>query len=115
MFVWNDKEQDNFADKDFAERNPHIIIFNEMRVGVIGWQDKIDYLWFGPIFIMPEYQNKAIGSYLVRQFIDKADNRNLPVRLQTLRKNENAKKFYEKLGFKTLSSDDIHYQMEYRK
>ncbi len=114
MFLWNEQEQDKFADKDFNERIPHIIIYKEISAGVIGWQDKAGFIWFGSIFILPEYQILGIGSYLVRKFIDKADSESLPIRLQTLRNNENAKKSYERLGFKVLSSDSIHWQMEYK-
>ncbi|MEQ1705321.1 MAG: GNAT family N-acetyltransferase [Rickettsiales bacterium] len=115
MFNWNEQEQDKYADNDFDERNPHIILYDKIPAGVIGWQDKPDYIWFGPIFILPKYQNQGIGSYLVRKFIDKANSQNLTLRLQTLLRNERAKKLYDKLGFKTVSSDDIHWQMEYKR
>ncbi len=115
MFKWDEKEQAIFADRDFDERNPHIIIFDKQYSGVVGWQDKSEYIWFGPIFILPQYQNKGIGSLLVKQFMDKADSQNLPLRLQTLRKNERAKVFYKKLGFKVIDYNNIHWQMEYRK
>ncbi len=114
MFSWDEEEQDKFANKDFDERNPHIIIYGKIRVGVLGWLAKADHIWFGPIYILPEHQNKGIGSYLVREFMNRARNAGLPLHLQTLRKNEKARKFYEKLGFTILPSDEIHWQMEYK-
>ncbi len=113
MFGWDEASQDRFADIDFDARNPHIIQHMGSPVGVIGWQDKDDHLWFGPIFILPAHQNQGIGTFLVKEFIQKAVAQNVALRLQTLRKNENAKRLYEKLGFRTLSSSDVHWQMEY--
>ena len=115
MFGWDEKRQDDFADKDFDERNPHIIEYDDKAVGVIGWQDKCDHLWFGPIFILPEYQNLGIGSFLIKECMRRAENENLALRLQTLKLNEKAKCLYEKLGFKVLIANDVYWQMEYKK
>ena len=82
-------------------------------VGVIGWQVKSDQLWLGPIYILPEHQNKRIGTFLVKQFMIRATEKGLPLRLRTLRQNEGAKKLYERLGFKVLSTTDVHWHMEY--
>ncbi len=113
MFGWDEKAQDNYADKDFDERSPHIILFENQKAGVIGWQDKPDYIWFGPIFILPEYQGNGIGSILVKQFMDRANTENISLKLQTLKMNLGAKKLYEKLGFKVILESDIYWQMEY--
>lgn len=113
MFGWDEEKQNNYADKDFNERNPHIIQYESHRAGVLGWQEKIDHIWFGPIFILPEYQNKGIGTFLVKQFKREADSKNISLKLQTLKINEGAKRLYEGLGFKILSENEVHWQMEY--
>jgi GNAT superfamily N-acetyltransferase len=114
MFGWDEKSQDHYADIDFNSRNPHIIQYEEKPVGVLGWQEKQDHIWFGPIFVLPQFQNKGIGSFLVKQFIENAEAKNIALRLQTLRMNERAKKLYERLGFIVLSSNEIHWHMEYK-
>jgi ribosomal protein S18 acetylase RimI-like enzyme len=113
MFGWDDKKQDHYADTDFNDRNPHLIQQENNSVGVIGWQEKEDHIWFGPIFVLPEFQSKGIGSLLIKQFIKDAKVKNIALRLQTLKMNEGAKKLYERLGFRVLSSNEIHWQMEY--
>ena len=113
MFGWDEKAQDAFADIDFTERNPHIIMHKGKCIGVIGWQNKPDHTWFGPIFILPEHQKTGIGSHIVKQFIKEAQAKGLPLRLQTLRQNHGAKRLYERLGFNILSATDIHWQMEF--
>ena len=113
MFGWNELQQDTYADSDFDERNLHIIHAQNKPVGVVGWQDKTDHLWFGPLMLLPEHQNKGIGSFIIKQFIDTANGLKLPLRLQTLKQNTKAKDLYEKLGFRVLSSCAIYWQMEY--
>jgi len=115
MFEWDDKQQDVFVDSDFDHCNVHIIHYENHPAGAIGWQDKADHLWFGPLFLLPEHQCKGIGSFLLNQFIDKAYIQKRPIRLQTLRQNYKAKKLYEKLGFKVKSSCPIYWQMEHSK
>jgi len=114
MFGWNEDQQDISADKEFIERNPHIVRFEDKAVGAIGWEYKADYLWFGPIYILPEFQNKGLGSFLVKKFMKDAQDKGMPLRLRTLLKNDGAKRLYMNLGFKVLSSTDIHWHMEYK-
>ena len=113
MFAWDEKQQDAYADKDFDECALNIIQYEGHSVGVIGWKEESDQLWFGPIFLLPEYQGKGIGSFLIKQCIDKACALKLPLRLQTLRLNTEAKRLYKKLGFRVLSFCDVYWQMEY--
>lgn len=113
MFGWDEAKQDAYADSDFDQRNPHIILYNDDRAGVIGWQDKPDHLWFGPLFILPDYQGQGIGSKLVNDFIKRAQSHGKPLRLQTLRRNDGAKRLYEKLGFQVTETTDSHWQMQY--
>ncbi len=114
MFGWDEARQDHYADVDFDERNPHIIRHEGNPVGVLGWQDKEDHIWFGPIFILPEHQNRGIGSFLIKQFIRRAGAENMALRPQTLRMNEKAKQLYERLGFRVVSASEVHWQMEYK-
>jgi GNAT superfamily N-acetyltransferase len=113
MFGWNEAEQDASADKEFSERYPRLIIYMGQKVGAIGFEDKIDHVWFGPLYISPEFQKKGIGSCVVKHFMRHAEKRNVPLRLRTLRQNFGAKALYERLGFQTTSQSHIHWHMEY--
>jgi len=113
MFGWDEASQDKTADREFDERNPHLIVEADNAVGIIGWLSKEDHIWFGPLYVLPEFQGKGIGSSVVKHFIKQAEERNLPLRLRTLRKNEGAKRLYERHGFKVTSASDIHWHMEF--
>lgn len=112
MFEWDEALQDEAADCEFNERNPHIIKFDDTSIGVVGWELRDDHLWLAPIYILPAFQNLGIGSLLVKRFINEAGEKGVPVRLRTLRLNEAAKRLYERLGFRVISATDIHWHME---
>ncbi|TAH32272.1 MAG: N-acetyltransferase [Alphaproteobacteria bacterium] len=73
------------------------------RVSVLINENKIS---IDNIHILPEYQNKGIGSGIIQKVIDEADIRNLPVVLHVLKVNP-AKKLYYALGF-NIEEDEIH-------
>lgn len=113
MFGWDEDRQNAFANADFDEGHPYLIHYQGNAVGILGWQEKSDHIWLESFFILPDLQNKGIGRFLLQQFIDKADAKNLPLRLQTLRRNDRAQKLYLGLGFKITASDDVYCQLEY--
>ena len=63
------------------------------------------------IAIMPEYQNRGLGTKLLQALIAESEDRTLPVRLQVQHTNP-AKHLYERLGFSETSKDDVYSQME---
>lgn len=114
MFGWDEALQDKFADKDFDTRNPTLVYFNKNKVGVIGWLERENDIWFGPVFILPEFQGQGIGTLILKHFMTEAEHRKIPLSLQTLAVNERAKKWYETLGFHTIEKSAIHWQMQYK-
>lgn len=114
MFGWDESAQKIYANKEFDERNPHIILQGEDRAGVVGWQDHDDHILFGPIYILPEFQGKGLGTAILQKFIAQSEAEKKEIRLRTLLTNTAAKEFYEKLGFVTASSTQIHWHLVYR-
>ena len=92
MFDWDQVEQDKLAESEFDQSNPHIISYEGKFVGVVGWKVKRDNIWFGPIYVLPEFQCNGIGSSVVKELVSKSKELCLPLRLRTLRNNTRAKK-----------------------
>jgi ribosomal protein S18 acetylase RimI-like enzyme len=80
-------------------------------IGCISVQDQGDALFIAYIAILPAYQRRGIGSYLIRKVIQEAESRDIPVRLQTLKVNP-VRELYERLGFRITGSTDTHILME---
>ena len=113
MFGWNEAEQDKIVDSEFDECNPHIINHAGTSVGTVGWQIREDHIWFGPIYIMPEFQSRGIGTSVLRQIIEMSRAQKLRLRLRTLSGNLGAKSFYERLGFSVMSATEKHWHMQF--
>jgi len=48
---------------------------------------------------MPELQSRGLGTALMRDVIERAGGRGLPVRLSVVPANARAQRLYERLGF----------------
>ena len=60
---------------------------------------------------MPQFQNRGIGTYLLRQILDRADRGNKVARLAYL-KNNPAASLYRRHGFEVVRFADPFYHAE---
>jgi GNAT superfamily N-acetyltransferase len=113
MFPWDEYEQNRFAYRDFDTRDPHIILYGDERFGVVGCQHLEDHIWFGPVFVLPAYQGKGVGSSVVKLFMERGRTANIPLKLKTLKTNIRAKELYERLGFIVSDHTDKYWFLDY--
>ena len=85
-----------------------IIMDDDERIGIYMAYMDGDVWFISSIALLPEYQNKGIGSALIQHDIDTHDRIQLYVDIY----NDKAKKLYEKLGFRVVEHDDDHWIME---
>jgi ribosomal protein S18 acetylase RimI-like enzyme len=72
-----------------------------------------DYeLMVAGIQMLPAYQNRGIGSGLIKSAILEAGERKVPCRLVVGKENPNAKRLYSRLGFKVIKDMDDDEMME---
>jgi GNAT superfamily N-acetyltransferase len=112
IWGWNDEIQLNFHRKDFKPEQVKIIQ-NEHRdeIGLLSLTEDSTCLYIKSILICDFAQKKGIGTTILSDLIEKARSTNKRVELQVFKVNEEAKKLYENLGFKTIGQTDLHYQM----
>lgn len=63
--------------------------------------------------ILPEYQNRGIGTWAIRQIQQLAALESITFRLRVVKSNP-ALRLYERLGFVRVSSDELSYEMEWK-
>ena len=63
----------------------------------------------GNICIKPEYQNKGIGTAVLKEIM--FENKGKSIRLQAFKINEKAIRLYERIGFKKVDETKTHYVM----
>ncbi|MEM7509946.1 MAG: GNAT family N-acetyltransferase [Bacteroidota bacterium] len=114
MFGWDEKVQDRFANTAFDEGGLHIITKEGCQLGIVGWEVLPTHLLLKQLFLLPTYQGKGIGAYILHLSKERAQALGKPIRLQTLRTNLGAKRLYERNGFQVEEATEIHWKMVWR-
>lgn len=66
------------------------------------------------IQLLPDYQNKRIGSTLVEQLKQEADLKHIPLHISVEKDNLHAQRFYKRLGCVIHDEDEKEYHLAYR-
>lgn len=108
---WNEEFQREYFDNRFEPINIELIIYENARIGAIEIRDRENELFIANFEILPQYQNKGIGSTILKRIINTSGNKQKSIKLQVLKVNP-ANRFYERFGFKTVDKTETHYIME---
>ena len=65
------------------------------------------------VAVLPEYRNRGIGAWAIRQVQQLAEVEGVPLRLRVIERDR-AVHLYERLGFEKIASDEFSFEMEWR-
>jgi GNAT superfamily N-acetyltransferase len=111
MFGWDEDVQRGFHDKAWQEQKPDVITYDGKLIGTIATIEIEDCIEIGQFFILPEYQRKGIGTHLLKNILDKADQSGKNVTLKFL-KNNPVKSLYVRNGFRLVYTSEVAHHME---
>ena len=111
MFGWDEEVQRDFHGNAWQEQKPDIITYDGKPIGTIATIESEDCVEIGQFFILPDYHNKGIGTYLLKGILDKADRSGKNITLKFL-KNNRVKSLYLRNGFRVVDTGEILYYME---
>src|SRR6478736_5267563 len=109
--AWDDVQQRKFFDRGFGPRDTSIIVHDGRDVGRLEINHSRWEIFFGLIELLPEMQGRGLGSQIVRDLQTEAGPKKLPIRLQVIKTNEDAQRFYQRLGFKPAGETTTHRLM----
>ena len=112
VWGWDEAAQRRLHKKRFKAQKFYIISWNGEDVGIISFANKHDCVKVYQLFILPESQNKGIGSKCMQLILEEAQRMGLPIRLQVLKNNPRALAFYQRLGFARIDETETHNLME---
>jgi GNAT superfamily N-acetyltransferase len=112
VWGWDEEEQRRLHQRRFASQDFQVIKAFGSDVGVLALSHEPECLRVNQLLVMPEYQGKRVGTACMRQVLEDATRRRLPVRLQVLKVNHRAIEFYRRLGFSDVVVDETYIQME---
>ena len=112
FLAWNDEKQRAVVTRDLDSGEARII---EAEGGEVGWlhvREAAAEIELCQLYLIPEMQNRGIGTAIVEDLVVRADGAAKAVTLEVLRNNR-ARQLYERLGFKVIGSGPIKIQMAF--
>lgn len=109
---WNEENQQKLFARFIKEnsKNIELIYLKDELVGFYNGKVKDNNTFeIGNICVKPEYQNKGIGTAVLKEILFEHKEQN--IKLQVFKTNEKAIKLYEKMEFKKEDETKTHYIM----
>lgn len=97
---WDDEIQWDFFDRWFQPNDVFVIAVEDEDVGVLGLENRDDEVYVTRIEVHPDWQNRGIGTAVVRQVLKQAREEAKTVSLH-VREINPARRLYRRLGFIT--------------
>ena len=111
LWGWNESVQRQYQARDWAEKRPDIITCDGKPVGTLYARVEDGALQIRQFFIHPQYQNRGIGSRLLRRVLDRADADNRRAAVAHLVGNR-VESLYRRFGFRTVRRENKFCFME---
>lgn len=99
----------------FPDAEYRIIVVDQQPAGRIWVGADKEQIRLLDIALLPEFQNRGVGTILLRRLMDRADNEGKALRHMVFVLNNNADRFYERLGFKKIEDFGAYKHMEWQK
>jgi GNAT superfamily N-acetyltransferase len=116
LFVrWQFQLQRREYDARFPDAEYDVILVDGRRAGRIWVGSDGTQIRLLDIALLPEFQNRGVGALLVRRLIERARRERLPLRHMVFTLNDDAHRFYERLGFAVIEDLGAYKHMEWRK
>ena len=110
--AWNEDEARQRSSENISAGATQIIELASTAIGIQVVKREQDAIRLLQIFILPEYQQRGIGSQLIERLLAEARSARLPLRLRVLRVNP-AFALYQRIGFKVVEATPERYFMEH--
>ncbi len=122
---WDDAQKLAFCRSQYdAQKEEYEARFPDAEYDVIESDGRtVGRVWVGraadeirllDIALLPEFQNRGVGTLLLRRLIEEARRRDLPLRHMVFVLNDDAHRFYERLGFVVIEEFGAYKHMEWR-
>ena len=109
---WDENwQRRNFQD-NFKPNEGEIICVDGKDAGFLWISEKESEIVLVSIRLLPAFQNRGVGTKLIKDLLDEARVENKTVRLQVLKVNP-AKNLYEKFGFQVYAETETHFLMRF--
>lgn len=120
---WSNEQKETFLrwqldmqrrdyEKRFPQADYQIILFEGKPAGRLWVGRTPEQIRLLDVAILPEFQNRRIGTHLLRNLIKESEETNVPLRHMIFKLNTAARRFYERLGFRLIEDERMYLLME---
>jgi len=111
LWGWDEAVQRQWHDMVWQTCRPSLITYDGQPIGTIAVSSSDPGIEIGQFFILPEFQRKGIGTFLLSGILEKADREGKTAHLAYLRNNP-AESLYLRLGFIIVRQEESFRHME---
>ncbi|MFX0070161.1 MAG: GNAT family N-acetyltransferase [Candidatus Hermodarchaeota archaeon] len=110
---WNENLQKKYFNSYFRPKYVNIITHSNQSIGAFSFINKRKEIVLFYLYILPQFQNKGIGTSIFKNILTTALKEYKTVKLAVLKKNVRAIELYTRLSFNIVNENDTHYFMEW--
>lgn len=115
MFLrWQFDMQRREYESRFPDAAYHVIVVDNSPAGRIWVGADDEQIRLLDIALLPEFQNRGVGTALLRRLMDRAAKEGKALRHMVFVLNNDGKRFYERLGFDTIEDLGAYQHMEWK-
>lgn len=107
---WDDDTQWAYFDRWHRLEDTYVVQVEDADVGLIGLERRSAEVYVTRIEVHPDWQNRGIGTAVLRRVIDEAAQQGRSVSLHVFKANP-AQRLYRRLGFVILGEDRGRHYM----
>lgn len=109
---WDEKVQEDFFRRGFDPAVVKIIVADGRAAGRLHVERHAGEFFLGDIEVHPDFQNRGLGTAVLRALQTEACDCGVPIRLQVLKVNP-ARHLYLRLGFSDFTKTTTHFHMKW--
>ena len=102
---WDDAWQRADFDRRFSSYTVSIIEISGQAIGGVFVEDTEGSVYVHELQLLPPFQNRGVGTAVMRSVIHNATRRGVPVDLTVVPANHRAQRLYERLGFEVIGTE----------
>jgi GNAT superfamily N-acetyltransferase len=111
LWGWDEKVIGEYNDRNWRDKRPRIILYDDRPIGTIYVKEDEESIEIEQFVLASEYQNRGIGTHILRDITARADRTGRTIKLNYLRMNPVAS-LYRRTGFRVVAEDEILYWAE---
>ena len=107
VWGWDEELQERRFCESYDHTTTQVVVVDGLAVGLLRVSERESAVFIDQVEITPKYQSQGIGTSLINDLLA----RGRPVELGVLKVNVDARRLYERLGFRVTGETETHYNM----